>query len=195
MAQACAWTGPERLAGARIELATTVTREFSFDAAHQLSWHPGKCARLHGHTYRVRLSVTGDLDANGVVVDFATLKSDFIEVVMNDYDHQFLNDFLDNPTAERIAADIFGRLTCAGYVLSEVTVYETATCSATVRPAPTRSTRSVPPAPPSVSGSSGSFRSVGPIPLDESSSSGSSDAAAGDVRPAPRSASGPGGSG
>ena len=53
---------------------TRVTCTFTFEAAHRLAWHPGKCRNLHGHSYRLDVSVEGPLDANGVVLDFDTLQ-------------------------------------------------------------------------------------------------------------------------
>lgn len=114
-------------------LVTSVTRRFSFEAAHRLPWHKGKCSRLHGHSYLMDVTVTGDLNPNGIVVDFAELKAIVKEHVLNDYDHSYLNDFLENPTAELVAADVVSRLLAAGLTVAEVTVHETLTCSATVR--------------------------------------------------------------
>ncbi|WAC92231.1 6-carboxytetrahydropterin synthase QueD [Mycobacterium sp. Aquia_213] len=114
-------------------LATSVTRKFSFEAAHQLQWHQGKCASLHGHSYRFDVTVAGNLSQDGIVVDFADIKTAVDKHVLGDYDHAYLNDFLPNPTAELIAADIADRLLAAGLAVNTVTVYETASCSATVQ--------------------------------------------------------------
>jgi 6-pyruvoyltetrahydropterin/6-carboxytetrahydropterin synthase len=116
-----------------LPLITSVTRRFSFEAAHQLPWHPGKCASLHGHSYQLDVTVTGTLTEDGVVIDFADLKAAVQDHVLKDYDHSNLNDFLPNPTAELIAADIANRLLQADLPVAEVTVHETTTCSATVR--------------------------------------------------------------
>ena len=53
---------------------TRVTCTFTFEAAHRLAWHPGKCRNLHGHSYRLDVTVAGPLDANGVVLDFDSLQ-------------------------------------------------------------------------------------------------------------------------
>src|ERR1700736_4651038 len=87
-----------------------VTRTFSFDAAHHLPWHPGKCRNLHGHTYRLEVSVEGPVGEQGIVWDFADLAELVRREVLERYDHQYLNDLMDNPTAELIAADIWKRL-------------------------------------------------------------------------------------
>ncbi|MEH3140260.1 MAG: 6-carboxytetrahydropterin synthase QueD [Mycobacterium kyogaense] len=114
------------------QLITSVARRFSFEAAHQLPWHTGKCAKLHGHSYRLDVTVTGPVTGEGIVIDFTDLKSIVSKAVLADYDHAFLNDFLANPTAELIATDIAKRLLDAGLAVSAVTVHETANCSATV---------------------------------------------------------------
>lgn len=113
--------------------AVTVTRTFTFDAAHILPWHAGKCSRLHGHTYRVDVSVTGPLDTNGIVVDFGDIKT-AAAAVIDPLDHTLLNDTLDNPTAERLALHILAGLCRNGLAASAVRVWETADCSAEARP-------------------------------------------------------------
>ncbi|MDF3310008.1 6-carboxytetrahydropterin synthase QueD [Rhodococcus sp. T2V] len=112
---------------------TSVTRRFSFEAAHQLPWHTGKCAKLHGHSYLLDVTVSGPLTSDGIVTDFSDLKAAVTKHVLDEYDHAHLNDFLSNPTAELIAADIANRLLEAGLTVTKVTVHETASCSATVR--------------------------------------------------------------
>jgi 6-pyruvoyltetrahydropterin/6-carboxytetrahydropterin synthase len=106
---------------------TWVTRTFSFDAAHQLPWHPGKCRRLHGHTYRLEVSVEGPIGSQGIVCDFADLDAVVREQIVERYDHTFLNDSLDNPTAELLAEDIWKRLDAAGVPgrLAHLVLWET----------------------------------------------------------------------
>ena len=81
--------------------------------AHQLPYHGGKCRQLHGHTYVVRVYVTGpvqdvhpDNPQSGMVADFGVIK-EFLQKVEALMDHQFVNETLDKyPTAERIALAI-----------------------------------------------------------------------------------------
>lgn len=115
------------------QLTTSVTRRFTFEASHQLPWHSGKCARLHGHSYVLDVTVGGPLTSDGIVIDFADLKKAVTKHALDTYDHRHLNDFLPNPTVELIAADIAVRLLDAGLALTSITVAETASCSATVR--------------------------------------------------------------
>jgi 6-pyruvoyltetrahydropterin/6-carboxytetrahydropterin synthase len=107
-----------------------VFREFTFDAAHRLEHLPAthKCTRLHGHTYRLVVHVTGPLHAEmGWVVDFAEIKRATHEV-LSSLDHRLLNDVpgLEQPTAERIAMWIWDRLKPALPGLSMVTLWENA---------------------------------------------------------------------
>ncbi|MDP9441216.1 MAG: 6-carboxytetrahydropterin synthase QueD [Actinomycetota bacterium] len=106
-------------------MRTSVTRTFSFEAAHQLPWHEGKCRRLHGHTYRLEVTVEGPVGDHGIVVDFADLKEVVEREVVHRYDHQFLNDFLDNPTAELLAVEIWKAVEAAELGVSRIRLWET----------------------------------------------------------------------
>lgn len=106
-------------------MRTRVTRSFSFEAAHQLTWHSGACKNLHGHSYRLEVTVAGELDGNGIVIDFSDLSALVQREVVDRFDHTYLNDLLPNPTAELIAADIWERLTTAGAALHRIVLWET----------------------------------------------------------------------
>lgn len=105
--------------------------QFWIEAAHRLpNVPPGhKCARLHGHSFRIGVHVDGPLDPQrGWVCDFAALKSAFAPV-HEALDHRYLNDVpgLENPTSEHLAMWIWERLKPALPALSRVTVRETCT--------------------------------------------------------------------
>lgn len=87
-----------------------VTKGFTFDAAHALTQYYGKCENLHGHTYRLEVTVEGPVHDNGMVVDFVLLKRVVKKHVLSKLDHQNLNDHFDNPSAELIAMWIWNRL-------------------------------------------------------------------------------------
>lgn len=106
-------------------MITRVTRTFSFEAAHQLEWHSGACKNLHGHSYRLEVTVAGELDSNGIVIDFSDLSEVVNREVIDVFDHTYLNDLLPNPTAELIAAEIWRRLTDAGLAPDAVVLWET----------------------------------------------------------------------
>ena len=114
----------------------TLLREYRFEAAHCLPWHPGRCARVHGHSYRLEVAVSGPLDERGVVMDFAELDAVVEAQVVEAYDHRDLNEVLDNPTCELIALDALGRLQAAGLALAWLRLWETERGSALVTPAP-----------------------------------------------------------
>ncbi|HUL59293.1 MAG TPA: 6-carboxytetrahydropterin synthase QueD [Anaeromyxobacteraceae bacterium] len=84
-----------------------ISKEFLFSAAHQIRMHGGKCERLHGHNWRVRVHVrASDLNRIGMVIDFADLQKLVAEVGQR-FDHQNVNDIppfdVLNTTAELIA--------------------------------------------------------------------------------------------
>ncbi len=81
-----------------------------FSAAHSLPRHPGKCRNLHGHTYRVEITVEGDKKPDTeCVADFSDLKSE-LEEVLELLDHRYLNDIIDYPTSENIALFLWREL-------------------------------------------------------------------------------------
>ena len=76
-----------------------IQTEVKFDAAHKLPNYNGKCGNLHGHTWKVVIILEAtQLDKNGFVVDFTKIKK-----VVNKFDHKYLNDYIENPTAENLA--------------------------------------------------------------------------------------------
>jgi len=113
-----------------------IFREFTFEAAHRLPNVPAghKCARLHGHSYRVEVHVTGPIGADtGWVMDFGDLGEACVPV-REQLDHYYLNDIagLENPTSEVLARWIWDRL--AGAVpLSAVVIRETCTSGCVYR--------------------------------------------------------------
>ena len=106
-------------------------RTFRFDAAHSLPNAPAghKCRRLHGHSYRVDVHVTGPVDpATGWVMDFGELKA-AVEPALAALDHRCLNDVpgLANSTSEQLAKYLWDRIAPRLGGLSAVTVWESDT--------------------------------------------------------------------
>jgi 6-pyruvoyltetrahydropterin/6-carboxytetrahydropterin synthase len=87
-----------------------VTKEFTFDSAHKLINYKGKCENLHGHTYKLHVTVDGDIKDNGLVIDFVILKEIVNDKIIEKLDHKYLNDFFENPTAEVMAKWIWDEL-------------------------------------------------------------------------------------
>ncbi len=135
---------------------TTVTKTVKFDAAHILTNHQGLCKNLHGHTYRVDVSVAQADGAGGdMVIDFKDLKRIATEVVCDRFDHAFIYN-TESPgeceiaavvgrngmrvvpipfrsTAENLARLFFGELKARIPGLAAVKVWETADSCAEYR--------------------------------------------------------------
>ena len=114
-----------------------IYKEFSFEAAHRLPNVPDghKCARLHGHSFHVRVSVDGPIGTrSGWVMDFADLKAAF-RPVHDQLDHRYLNEIggLENPTSENIARWIWRALQPGLPGLAEIEVRETCTSGCVYR--------------------------------------------------------------
>ncbi len=108
-----------------------IFKVFRIEAAHRLTGVPPthKCARLHGHSFRIEVHVSGNIDAaTGWVMDFAEIKAAFAPI-HDQLDHRYLNDIegLDNPTSERLAVWIWDALKPRLPLLSRLIVHETCT--------------------------------------------------------------------
>lgn len=108
-----------------------IFKEFTFEAAHKLPNVPEghKCARLHGHSFMVRIAVEGPVgDRSGWVMDFGDIKKAF-KPIWNQLDHYYLNDIagLENPTSENLAVWIWAKLKPVLPELSRIEIRETCT--------------------------------------------------------------------
>lgn len=121
-----------------------VSVDETFAAAHNLREYKGKCENLHGHNYKVRITLAGpEVDAVGLLYDFVHLKQ-VIQGVIRSLDHRYLNELSPfdkiNPSAENIARYIFDETSKNmkrppnGAVVSSITVWESDVTSATYRP-------------------------------------------------------------
>ncbi|MFG1478586.1 6-carboxytetrahydropterin synthase QueD [Xanthobacter sp. V4C-4] len=111
-----------------------ITQGFAFEAAHFLPRVPEthRCRRMHGHSYRVELTLEGEVDLHtGFVADFFDIEAVFAPLLAQ-LDHYCLNDVagLENPTAENIAVWIWTRVKPALPQLASVRVFETPLSSA-----------------------------------------------------------------
>lgn len=119
-------------------MRATLTKEFRFEASHRLKNHDGKCAKPHGHSYRAIIEVEGDIKATdgtpqeGMVMDFATIKDDWKQVEPK-LDHCDLNTTIGPEVGPTTAENIANWILDNFFYASAVTLYETATSSATVR--------------------------------------------------------------
>lgn len=122
-----------------VEAGTTllVTKDFTFDAAHNLPRYVGKCERLHGHTFKLRVTIKAPLDTwSGMAFDFTALKRAVDERVVKILDHAYINEIVPNPSAEFIAIWVWRRL--ADLPLHEIHVWETPTSFVTYQGPPSK---------------------------------------------------------
>jgi 6-pyruvoyltetrahydropterin/6-carboxytetrahydropterin synthase len=121
-----------------------VSVDETFAAAHNLRNYKGKCENLHGHNYKVRVTLAGqEVDATGLLYDFVHLKQ-VIQGVIRALDHKYLNELppfdVQNPSAENIARYIYEQTSkqlpqaANGAGVASITVWETETAAATYRP-------------------------------------------------------------
>ena len=111
-----------------------VRRGFDFEAAHRLPHHPGKCRDLHGHSYRLQVTVDRPVDpGSGMAIDFGDLKRVVRTEVVDLLDHKYVNDMIENPTAEEMAVWIWRRLETRLEGLEEIELHETRNCSVVYR--------------------------------------------------------------
>lgn len=108
-----------------------IFKEFTIEAAHRLPNLPEthKCARLHGHSFRIRIVIEGEVSPQlGWVMDFADIKKAY-QPLFDMLDHRYLNEIpgLENPTSENLARWVWDRLKPSLPLLSRVQVMETCT--------------------------------------------------------------------
>ncbi|AUI66125.1 MULTISPECIES: 6-carboxytetrahydropterin synthase QueD [Glaesserella] len=130
-----------------------IAKEFSFDMAHMLDGHDGKCKNLHGHTYTLQVEISGELHADGaksgMVMDYSDLKAVVKKHILDNMDHAFIYDLtsekeckvadllnsLDSKTfgiparttAEQMAKYMFDTLKAEGLPVSLIRLWETPT--------------------------------------------------------------------
>ena len=114
-----------------------IFKEFTFEAAHRLPNVPEghKCARLHGHSFQVRVTVRGPMEKDtGWVMDFADIKS-ALRPTQDQLDHRYLNEIpgLENPTSEVLARWIWRALVPTLPGLATIQIRETCTSGCVYR--------------------------------------------------------------
>jgi 6-pyruvoyltetrahydropterin/6-carboxytetrahydropterin synthase len=114
-----------------------IRRHFRFEAAHALPFHSGKCAQMHGHSYRLEVAVRGPLQSagssRGMIADFDDVRRVVHEHAVDLLDHQTLNELIENPTAERIVMWLWERLDPVLEGLDELVLWETTNACAILR--------------------------------------------------------------
>ena len=120
-----------------------LTKIFRFDMAHRLSFHRGKCRNLHGHSYKLEVTLSGIADENGMILDFNDMQDIILQHAVDILDHatviyegdallmqSFPKElkhviFPYEVTAENLCKWIFDRLKGAGLTLKQVVIWET----------------------------------------------------------------------
>lgn len=111
----------------------TISKTITFAAAHSLPRYDGPCFRLHGHEWKLEVTVRrprGDIDEpSGMVMDFKLLKELLQKEVVDRFDHYLVNDQIENPTAENMIHVIRGLLQTLvesnGHILHGLRLWET----------------------------------------------------------------------
>ena len=110
--------------------------DFRFSAAHRLPRYVGRCYRMHGHSYRLEVVVSGTPQGDtGMVVDFHSVEA-AVGPVVAEVDGGCFNDLLDNPTAEAIVVWFWRRLHPNLPALGALRLWETADCRVVYRGEP-----------------------------------------------------------
>ena len=119
----------------------TLRKEFTFEAAHKLPHHDGKCQRLHGHSWKMRVVVAGDMltmngPKTGMLMDYAEISKIVKPLVESHLDHHYLNETLaiDSPTSEYLACWLYNYFEPMIPGLVAVEVDETCTSSCCFQP-------------------------------------------------------------
>ena len=115
----------------------SVTKIFTFDSAHNLLNYEGICKNLHGHTYKLELTVTGEINEIGMVCDFTELSSLVKENIIKKLDHKYLNQVFNfNPTCEMMVKWIWDEcnrmFSGKEYKIKKIVLWETPTSFATI---------------------------------------------------------------
>lgn len=109
-----------------------LVKDFYFEAAHHLNDYKGKCKNVHGHSYKLQLTIYGKPANNGMVMDFGDLKKIVENKVICSLDHANLNDIISQPTVENLCQYIWDKLKNE-LSLYEVKIWETRDSSAFIR--------------------------------------------------------------
>ena len=114
-----------------------LSKEFKFDAAHNLVEYHGKCEKLHGHTYRLRVTLKGFPGKDGMILDYGILKNVVREKVILKVDHNYLNEIVPQSTTENLVVWMWDQLKddlkADNYSLFEIKLWETETSFAAYR--------------------------------------------------------------
>ena len=110
----------------------TLRKNFEFEASHVLPWHPGKCRRLHGHSYKLQVWVERRMQEQGIALDFGDISGVVKALISEKLDHYHLNDLLPNPTAEHLLLWIWQELSVPLKGIRKMCLWETSNSCAEI---------------------------------------------------------------
>ncbi len=102
----------------------SLSKVFHFSASHFLTKYHGKCEKLHGHNYKLIVTIKGKIEKDDMVIDFKEIKKIVTEKVIRKLDHTHLNDLLENPSIETLCIWIWKNL-APDLPLKKITLFET----------------------------------------------------------------------
>ena len=108
---------------------TSVTKIFKWEMAHKLkTCYSNECKQTHGHSYKLEVTFSGDLNEDGMVIDFKRLK-EIVQPIVDQFDHSFITEktYGWNPTAENMVKYIFESIRRKSILISKVRLWETDT--------------------------------------------------------------------
>lgn len=125
----------------------SISKTFTFEAAHKLPSHQGKCSRLHGHSFKLTVYVSSDRligsgSSIGMVMDYGDISAVVKPLLESSLDHYYLNEStgLENPTSEELARWIYDQISSQLSSIAAVEIAETCTCKCIYAP----NSRSIP---------------------------------------------------
>lgn len=112
-------------------MKVTVFKEFKFSAAHHLCIEGHPCSTVHGHNYHLTVECTGEMDEHGMVIDFHKIK-EVVQPLVDQLDHQLLNDIIPVTTSEGICLWFLERIGNQIDGITKIEVRETDSCGALI---------------------------------------------------------------
>ena len=99
-------------------MQTRIAKDFIWEMSHRLTFHKGPCKNIHGHSYKLRVEVEGNLNSNSMILDYYDLES-IVRPLLNQLDHAFLCDKNDDLMINFLAANGFKH-----YIMDDFTTAE-----------------------------------------------------------------------
>lgn len=99
-------------------MKTSIAKEFKWEMSHRLPYHKGPCRNIHGHTYKMRIEISGEPDAHGMLMDYFTIKK-IVDPLLDKLDHSFICDDKDTELIEFLVKMQFKHLVIPYYSTAE----------------------------------------------------------------------------